>query len=105
MDGKYVLVFDEVILKQLKKVAKQNNIKVILSKMFDKLELGGPSFGKLLDSKIHIYEIKNKHPPIRLYFKHEIEKNEIYVFEFEMKKSEKKQNETIQKLKNKLLKS
>ena len=55
----YTLVFDEEIIKQLKKV--DGNIKNILSKMFDKLELGGPIVGKLLDSKLFIYEIKNKH--------------------------------------------
>ena len=54
--------------------------------MFDKIELLGPLTGKLLDSKLFIYEIKAKHPPIRLYFKHNLATNEIYVFEFEMKK-------------------
>lgn len=39
IDGgpKYELVFDEIITKQLKRVAKNKNIKEILSKMLDKL--------------------------------------------------------------------
>ena len=66
--------------------------------MFDELEEKGPQAGKLLDSHLFIYEIKNKHPPIRLYFKHNIQTNEIYVFESEMKTSEEKQRRTIEKI-------
>jgi len=102
---KYSLVFDEIIIKQLKKEAKNNNIKQILSKMFDKLEIVGPYAGELLDSKLFIYEVKNKHPPIRLYFKHKKETDEIYVFEFEMKTSEEKQQRTIEKIKDKLFRT
>ena len=101
MERLYVLAFDKIIIKQLKKVDQQ--IKNILSKMFDKLELAGPNAGELLDSKFHIYEIKNKHPPIRLYFKHNIMTNEIYIFEFEMKTSPEKQQATIEKIKTKSL--
>ncbi len=101
MDKNHTLVFDEVILKQLKKVAKNNQIKQILKNMFDKLELVGPFAGKLLDSQLFIYEVKNMHPPIRLYFKHNIKTNEIYVFEFEMKTDSEKQQNTIEKLKKK----
>jgi len=45
--------------------------------------------------------VKNKHPPIRLYFKHNQQTNEIYVFEFEMKTSPEKQKATIGKVKQK----
>ena len=69
--------------------------------MFDKLEIGGPYVGELLDSKLFIYEIKNKHPAIRLYFKHNKEFDEIYVFEFEIKTSKEKQKKTISKIKHK----
>ena len=48
-----------------------------------------------------IYEIKNKHPPIRLYFKHNKETNEVYVFEYQMKTSGLKQKHTIGKLRHK----
>ena len=50
MTTNYTLVFDDVMIKQLKKVAKNNHIKEILIKMLDKLELSGPSTGELLDS-------------------------------------------------------
>ncbi len=101
----YKLIFDDVIIKQLKKIAKNNHVKNIITKMLDRLELLGPLTGKLLDSKLFIYEIKNKHPPIRLYFKHNENTNDIYVFEFEMKTSEKEQQRTIDKIKKKALES
>ncbi len=68
--------------------------------MLNKIELLGPYAGELLDSKLFLYEIKNKHPPLRLYYKHKRETNEIYVFEFEMKTSSDKQKRTINKLRN-----
>ncbi|MFB6246793.1 MAG: hypothetical protein ABEI74_04350 [Candidatus Pacearchaeota archaeon] len=64
----YELIFDRVILRQLDKVAKDKSVKEILSKMFDKIEEKGPKAGKLLDPKLKLYELKNKRPPIRLYF-------------------------------------
>jgi len=57
--------------------------------MLDKIEELGPNSGKLLDSKLFLYEVKNKHPPLRLYFKPKVNSNEIYIFEFEMKTNEK----------------
>ena len=69
--------------------------------MLDKLEFAGPDGGGLLDSQLSIYEVKLKHPPIRLYFKHNKSTNEIYVFEFEMKTSPEKQKAIIKKLKQK----
>ena len=77
------------------------DIKEILTKMLDKLELSGPDAGELLDSQLFIYEIKLKHPPIRMYFKYNKPTNEIYIFEFEMKTSPEKQKGTIKKLKQK----
>ncbi len=101
MEKRYALVYDDVINKQLKKVAKNQHIKEILTKMLDKLENLGADAGNLLDSQLFIYEVKLKHPPIRLYFKHSKSTNEIYVFEFEMKTSPEKQKATIKKLKQK----
>lgn len=98
MTAFYPLVFDDIMIKQLQKAAKNQQLKVILKSMLDELELKGPATGKLLDSHLFIYEIKNKSPPIRLYFKHNIKTNEIYVFEFEMKTSEEKQKLTIAKI-------
>ena len=97
----YNLVFDDVMVKQLKKAAKNQHIKEILTKMLDKLELSGHDAGELLDSQLSLYEVKIKHPPIRLYYKHNKSTNEIYVFEFEMKTSPEKQKATIIKLKQK----
>src|SRR3989344_2545065 len=99
MEKKYTLIFDEVILKQLKKAAKEKSVKEILIKMLDKIELLGPNARKLLDVKLRIYELKNKHPPLRLYFKEKASSNEIYVFEYEIKTSGKRQEKTIEKIK------
>ena len=100
---KYKLIFDKVILKQFKKARKNKQVKDILSRMFDKIEEKGPNAGKLIDVRLKIHEMKSKYPPIRLYFKH-ANNDEIYVFEYEMKTSEKKQRNTIQRLKNKISK-
>src|SRR3989338_2505430 len=101
MGTPFNLVFDGVMIKQLKKAAKNQHIKEILTKMLDKLELLGPDAGELLDPQLSLYEVKIKHPPIRLYFKHNNSTNEIYVFEFEMKTSPEKQSATIIRLKKK----
>ncbi len=63
MDNDYTLVFDEVMIKQLKKAAKNQHIKEILTKMLDKLELSGPDAGEILDSRLSLYEVKIKRPP------------------------------------------
>jgi len=101
METDYTLVFDDVMIKQLKKAGKNQHIKEILTKMLDKLEFSGPDAGELLDSQLSLYEVKIKHPPIRLYFKHNKSTNEIYAFEFEMKTSPEKQKATIIKIKRK----
>ena len=105
MKKKYTLVFDKVMIKQLKKAAKNNQVKEILTKMLDNIEKSGPDAGELLDSQLFIYEVKNMHPPIRLYYQHSKASNEIKVFEYEMKTSSEKQQMTIEKIKRKLLKS
>jgi len=101
MEKRYELIFDDVMIKQLKKAAKNLSIKMIITDWLDKIELNGPSAGKLLDSKLHLYEMKTANPPLRLYYKYNQTTNEIYVFEFEMKTSPKKQKETIGKLRHK----
>ena len=97
---RHELIFDEVILKQLRKVEQNKQVKDILSKMFDKIEEKGPNAGQLIDSRLRIYEMKSKRPPIRLYYKL-AHNNEIYVFEYEMKTSPKKQKATLTKLRKK----
>ena len=100
MEKRHGLIFDKVIINQFKKSAKNKNIKSILSKMLNKIEILGSLAGKLIDSKLSLYEIKNKRPPIRLYFKQE--GNDIHIFEFEIKTSRRRQQKTINKLKSKI---
>ena len=66
MGKSFALVFDEVMLAQLKKLGENKNLRNLLSKMFDKMEAFGPRAGKLIDSHLFLYEIKSKHPPLRL---------------------------------------
>lgn len=47
--------------------------------------------------------MKLKNPPLRLYYKHNKVTNDIYIFQYEMKISKKKQQKTIEKIKKKLL--
>ncbi|MBI2207968.1 hypothetical protein HYU50_00570 [Candidatus Woesearchaeota archaeon] len=101
----FKIIFDDVMLSQLKQAGKNKQVKNILSKMLDRIEELGPVAGKLIDSHLHIYEIKSKHPPIRLYFKHIMGLDNIYVFEYELKTSEEKQRKTIFKIKRKARKS
>ena len=105
MEKRYNLIFDKVMIKQLKKAAKNNQVKEILTKMLDSIQESGPDAGELLDSQLFIYEVKNMRPPIRLYYQHSKSSNEIKVFEYEMKTSSEKQQITIEKIKRKLLKS
>lgn len=69
--------------------------------MLDKMESLGPRAGELIDSHLFLYEVKSKHPPIRLYYMHVKQSNELYVFEYEMKKSPQKQQKTINQLQQK----
>lgn len=69
--------------------------------MLDKMESLGSRAGALIDSHLFLYEIKSKHPPIRLYYMYTKQPNELYVFEYEMKKSQQKQQKTISKLQQK----
>ena len=100
----YTLVFDEVIIKQLKHAVKNQQIKNILQKILDKIEQDGPNAGRLIDSKLFLYEIKLMRPPIRLYFRHIKINNEIYIFEYQMKNSSEKQQDTINTIRKKVLK-
>ncbi|MEK6952621.1 MAG: hypothetical protein AABX29_06415 [Nanoarchaeota archaeon] len=98
----YNLVFDGVILKQLKKLEKDARTKEIVSKILDRIEEVGPDAGNLIDSRLKIYKVKRKHPPIRLYYKIIEEKKEAYIFEYEMKTSHGKQQDTIDKIRAKI---
>lgn len=100
--GKYVLIFDAVMLAQLKKLGEQRQLRVLLAKMLDKMETLGPRAGQLIDSQLFLYEIKAKHPPLRLYYRHVRETDELHVFEYEMKTSPEKQRRTIHRLRQNL---
>jgi len=101
----YNLVFDEVILDQLKKASKNQQVKNFLAKILNKIEEKDPDAGKLIDSVLKLYEVKMIHPPIRVYYFIKEHEQEAYVFEYDMKTSESKQQNTINKLRNKLKKS
>jgi len=101
MAQRFQIIFDEVMLNQLKKLGKNQELRDRISKMLDKIEELGPRAGKPLDLRLNIYEIKGKRPSIRLYFKHVKNTNQIYVFEYEMKTSATRQRKTIGKLKEK----
>ena len=101
MPRQYELIFDRIVVRQLRKSCKDGQVRLIISKMLDKLEIVGPLAGKLLDPKIMLYEMKNISPPIRLYFKEMKGQNKLYVFEFEMKTSQLKQKKTISRLRSK----
>jgi|SRR3989344_8325983 len=99
----YELVFDDVILTQLSKLRNDTHTREIVSKILDKIEELGPNAGKLIDSRLHLYEVKRMHPPIRLYFKIEEDKKEAKIFEYEIKTSQEKQQSTIDKIKKRIL--
>lgn len=103
MPKEYKILFDGVILNQLKKLGKNRQIRGLLSSMLDKIEEKGEMAGKLVDSQFFIFEIKSKRPPIRLYFKPVPNSKEVYVFEYELKTSDKKQRITINRIKDKLI--
>ncbi|MBS3139547.1 hypothetical protein J4479_00945 [Candidatus Woesearchaeota archaeon] len=103
-EEKYPVVFDEVIRIKLQKAIEKSEFKKIIINWLDELECNGPISGKLLDNHLWLYEMKNKHPPLRLYFYHQKSTNKIIIFECEMKTSEQKQQKTINKVKNRLTK-
>jgi len=97
---KYELIFGDTILKKLKKIESEKDIKKRVSKMLDKIEEKGPKSGKLLDSIVNLYEIKSKKPPLRLYFEIIFDGNKAEIIDFEMKKNPENQNKLIAKIIN-----
>lgn len=104
MEKCYNVVFDEVVKLKLQKAITKSDYREIIKRWLDELEDNGPTAGKLLDNHVWLYEMKNKHPPLRLYFYHQISTNKIIIFELEMKTSELKQKKSIGKLRHKLSK-
>ncbi|MFO8015915.1 MAG: hypothetical protein R6U32_02315 [Candidatus Woesearchaeota archaeon] len=101
---KYKTVFDKVMLNQLRRLGKNKNLRAALSLMLDRIEEKGEKAGKLVDSQLFIYEVKSKKPSLRLYFKPVADSKRIYVFEYEMKKGNKKQKATLRRIKDKVMK-
>ena len=48
-------------------------------RVLDKIEEKGPHAGALLDTRLKIYEMKSKRPPIRLYYKYNLQTDEINI--------------------------
>jgi len=104
-DKSYKVIFDEIILRQLKKAGKNRQLRSFLSKIFNKIENLGPDAGKIIDPKFFLYEVEMKSPPLRLYYRIDFQRREAYVFEYEMKTSPAKQKGALRRIKDKLLKS
>ncbi len=67
MKEKYLVVFDEEVKKNLQKLILESSSQDLIRRWLDELEKIGPAAGKLLDNHFWLYEMKNKHPPLRLY--------------------------------------
>ncbi len=102
MEKPYLVVFDEEVKKNLEKLILGSNNRQLIRRWLDELENNGPTAGKLLDNHLWLYEMKNKHPALRLYFYFQKTENKIIIFDIEMKTSFKKQENTITKLRHKL---
>ena len=104
-DHKFIVVFDEVVKEKLEKAITQDSAKEIIKQWLDNLEERGPSAGKLLDNHLWLYEMKNKHPPLRLYYHYQKSTEKVIIFEIDMKTSEKKQQTLIDKIRYRISKS
>jgi hypothetical protein len=102
MEKCYEVIFDEVVKVKLQKAITKSDYKEIITNWLNELEVEGPDAGKLIDNHVWLYEMKNKHPPLRLYFYHQQSTGKIIIFECEMKTSEKKQKKTIGTLRYKI---
>ena len=98
----FTLAFDDIILKQLKKARKDKQLLLTLSRLFDVLTERGPEAGKLLDNHFFLYELRMKHPPLRLYYRFSQHTGELKILEYEMKTSLEKQSSTLARLRWKL---
>ena len=103
MEKHHQVVFDEYVRIKLQKAISKSGYKKIIKNWLDLLEQNGSSAGKLLDNHVWLYEIKNKHPPLRLYFYHQKTTEKIIIFELEIKTSKLKQKKTIEKIRKKIL--
>jgi hypothetical protein len=93
------------MIKQFKKLSKNTHLKEVLVSMLNELEDKGPSIGKLLDSQLHLYELKRGNPSLRIYYRPHKVSNKIDIFEYEIKKRRKQQKRTIKRIKRKISKA
>jgi len=98
-------IFSAEMVKQFKKLSENQAIKKLLVGMLNDLEQKGPHIGKLLDSRLHLFELKRGNPSLRVYYRPRLGTNKIDVFELEVKKSQKQQNSTIKRLRKRISKS
>lgn len=98
MADSYTVLLKEDVLKNINK--ENNDIKNLIKIYLKKIEILGPYAGKIISNKYSLFEIKLKRPPLRIYY--QINQKEVWILEYEMKTSSKKQKETINKLKKKL---
>jgi mRNA-degrading endonuclease RelE of RelBE toxin-antitoxin system len=95
----YSIHFDKRFLHVLHKLHKEAHVLHIYEHLLNKLSTHGPRAGKLLEEHTHLYEAKEKHPPLRLYYTYNKQADTITLLDFDTKNHQKKD---IQKLLNKL---
>lgn len=94
----YELIFDEGIKRQMEKDKRNHHLLMLLRKAFEKIGEKGENAGKLINIGRRIYEIKFKRPPLRIYFKvNQISKLAV-VYGYQIKQSQKDQQDYINKL-------
>jgi hypothetical protein len=103
MNRQFNVVFDDYVKKKFEKIITKGSYREIIKNWLDSLEETGPAAGKLLDNHVWLYELKNKHPPLRLYFYYQKSTKKVIIFEVEMKTSPLKQQKTIEKIRKRIL--
>ena len=99
---KWHTIFSKEMIKQFRKLATKKDLKETLRSLLDELEEKGPQIGELLDSRVHLYELKQGNPSIRIYYRPRENSNKIDVFEYEIKKRPKQQKQTINRIRRRL---
>jgi len=96
----YALWFDDVAKKQLEKLSRNLAIQGIITKMLHRIKTHGNAAGKIIEPQIGLYEVKSKHPPLRLYYQEE--GRIMHIFAIRMKHSQKDQQRTINSIISKI---
>ena len=64
----FIIQYDKKVVHELHKLRHHDDLAATYLHLLQKLEQLGPRAGKLLDEHLHVYEVREKHPPLRLYF-------------------------------------